>query len=53
MTDPLLNLDIQNDRALSRAEAVSLIDPDDRPRNAFMPPLDDEDVGEMRTRGMG
>jgi hypothetical protein len=56
MTDHLLNLDIQNDRALARAEAASLIPPEDlgQIRNPFAPPLHDEDdMGEIRTRGMG
>ncbi len=54
MTAPLLNLDIQNDRALSRAEALSLVPREDLVRSAFAPPLvDDEDLGEIRTRGMG
>ncbi len=54
MTDFLLNLDIQNDQALARAEAISLLEPDALPRSPFAPPLpDDEDLGEIRGRGMG
>jgi hypothetical protein len=53
MTDPLLNLDIKNDRTITRLEAASLIPPEDLVRGAFEPLPDDDDLDELRDRGVG